>query len=186
MKTYDIPCQCGNRIPVTVNQAGTSVTCPCGREVAVPSLRQLTQMAGPSEEDAKAEPTMSPLGGWIRLLQWVGGSLVVLALIGFVVLYAQRPRLPNLRTLPPAVAYHYFKALRTGEPSPLLAMEANYIRYHGVWIGLRDIVIIVGIIGGVLFLGVTLAGWWETRSSQGREEESSEDNPDEADFPVPG
>lgn len=181
MKTYDIPCQCGNRIPVTVHQSGTTVTCSCGREVAVPSLRQLTQMSTSSEKKAETEPATSPLSGWVKLFQWIGGSLVVLALILLVVLYVKRPQLPNLRTLPPAVAYHYFKALRTGEPSPLLGMEANYVRYHGVWIGLRDIVIIVGVIGGVLFLGVTLAGWWETRSSRSREEESSEDTPGEAD-----
>jgi len=143
-------------------------------------------MGGPSEKGEVVESAAPPLAGWVRLLQWIGASLVVLAFIGLVVLYIHRPRLPNLRTLPPAVVYHYFKALQTGEPSPWLGMEANYVRYHGIWVGLCDIVIIVGLIGGVLFLGVTLAGWWETRSAQSLEDETGESGSSAGDIAGPG
>lgn len=183
-KTYQIPCECGNVVSVTANQSGTNVTCACGRELPVPSLRELIQTYGPVEETARDEAVTSPLTGWIRLVQWLSGLLVFVAVIGFVALYIYRPQLPNLRKLPPAVAYHYFKSLQTGEPSPLIGMEARYVQYHGIWVGLRDVVLVVGIIGVLLFLGVTLAGWWELRSRQAEEDEIPEE-PSEAELSHP-
>ena len=167
----EIPCPCGKSVPVTINQCGMIVTCSCGRELAVPSRRELLGTRQTIDEDASVEEEKAPLSGWVRLFQWIGGSLAVLALIGLIVLYIYRPRLPDFHKLPPAVAYHYFKVLRTGERSPWLEMEARYVRDHNIWLGLRDIVAVVGIIAIVLFCGVTLAGWWETRSNRKEEDE---------------
>lgn len=170
-KTYQIPCECGKVVSVTANQSGTNVVCSCGREISVPSRRELIQMFGPLEEAINEETPTTPLTGWIRLVQWVAGLLIFVAIVGLILLYIYRPQLPNLRKLPPAVAYHYFKALQTGEPSPLIAMEARYVQYRNIWIGLRTVILVVGIIGVLLFVGVSLASWWEVRSSQTAEDE---------------
>lgn len=167
----EIPCPCGKSVPVTINQCGMIVTCSCGRELAVPSRRELLGTRQTIDEDASVEEEKAPLSGWVRLFQWISGSLAVLALIGLIVLYIYRPRLPDFHKLPPAAAYQYFKVLRTGERSPWLEMEARYVRDHNIWLGLRDIVAVVGIIAIVLFCGVTLAGWWETRSNRKEEDE---------------
>ncbi len=45
MSAYLLPCTCGSDIRVTTAQAGGSATCPsCGREVAVPKLRDLAAL----------------------------------------------------------------------------------------------------------------------------------------------
>jgi hypothetical protein len=44
MSKYVVECQCGNKLPVDVGQAGGSVTCSCGRSVDVPPLRQLRHL----------------------------------------------------------------------------------------------------------------------------------------------
>ena len=41
----EVSCPCGKCIPVSAGQAGSSVECQCGREVPIPSLRQLRQSA---------------------------------------------------------------------------------------------------------------------------------------------
>lgn len=170
MRTYQISCECGNQIPVTINQSGTTVPCSCGREVAVPSRRELLQRFDSSRTSDLPEDTLpdatppSPLGAWIRVIQWGSGLLILCVIIGLIFLYVYRPQLPTLRKLPPAVAYHYFKSLQKGEPSPLFTLEARYVQHRRIWQGLRTVVLVVGAIGVVLLLGVTLAGWWEFRS----------------------
>ncbi len=44
--TFSLPCDCGNTLEVTAAEAGTDVVCSCGREVGVPLLSQLRQLAG--------------------------------------------------------------------------------------------------------------------------------------------
>ncbi len=170
VRQFEIPCPCGKSVPVTINQCGMTVACTCGRELAVPSRRELLSSQQTAEGDTPVAEEKSPLAGWVRVFQWISGCVVVLALIGLMVLYVYRPRLPDFHKLSPAVAYHYFKVLRTGERSPWLEMEARYLHFHNIWLGLRDIVVVVGIIAIVLFFGVTLAGWWETRGSHGDDE----------------
>lgn len=43
---YQIPCGCGQVLTVTEGSAGSQATCACGRQVAVPSLGGLRQLAG--------------------------------------------------------------------------------------------------------------------------------------------
>lgn len=46
MSDLFLPCPCGASIPVTPGQAGTEVSCRCGKIVPVPRLAQLRLMAG--------------------------------------------------------------------------------------------------------------------------------------------
>lgn len=41
---YLLPCECGNKIPVTTAQAGRIVACSCGQEIKVPNLGALRQL----------------------------------------------------------------------------------------------------------------------------------------------
>lgn len=41
--SYSFPCECGRTATVEAGQAGTTVTCPCGRAHTVPSLTKLRQ-----------------------------------------------------------------------------------------------------------------------------------------------
>src|SRR5687768_7220973 len=43
---YFVDCECGVRHPLVATQAGTSLACGCGRQVAVPLLSQLRRQAG--------------------------------------------------------------------------------------------------------------------------------------------
>jgi hypothetical protein len=41
-----VPCECGEDVPVTEGEAGSRISCCCGRTVVVPSLRELRRQAG--------------------------------------------------------------------------------------------------------------------------------------------
>src|SRR5690349_3987580 len=43
---YPVRCECGTDYRFTAAQAGSRYTCPCGRELAVPSLSQMKMAAG--------------------------------------------------------------------------------------------------------------------------------------------
>jgi hypothetical protein len=43
---FGVTCECGQTGTVSQGAAGTSVSCPCGRTVPVPSLRELQRLAG--------------------------------------------------------------------------------------------------------------------------------------------
>lgn len=49
---YSISCDCGNIREVTATQAGTNVSCACGRSVSVPTLSKLRQLAGQGAYEA--------------------------------------------------------------------------------------------------------------------------------------
>ena len=42
----ELTCTCGRRVPVSASQCGTTATCVCGAEIAVPTLGSLRQRAG--------------------------------------------------------------------------------------------------------------------------------------------
>jgi hypothetical protein len=41
MMAFLVNCECGLQVPVNEGSAGTSILCPCGQEVNIPSLREL-------------------------------------------------------------------------------------------------------------------------------------------------
>jgi hypothetical protein len=44
--SYTVACECGRTQSVSASEAGARRSCPCGREIIVPSLRALRQAAG--------------------------------------------------------------------------------------------------------------------------------------------
>ena len=55
---YLVLCQCGQKVPVKVQDAGTTIRCACGRDVAVPSLSRLWTMSGIGAYEARAIDTV--------------------------------------------------------------------------------------------------------------------------------
>lgn len=53
---YLLPCECGKANPVTVAQAGRTLSCDCGREQKVPTLAGLRQLEPVSSPLAKDQP----------------------------------------------------------------------------------------------------------------------------------
>jgi hypothetical protein len=55
---YLVLCQCGQKVPVKTQDAGTTIHCDCGRDVAVPSLSRLRTMSGIGAYEARAIDTV--------------------------------------------------------------------------------------------------------------------------------
>jgi len=89
-----LPCPCGQKVPVRPSQAGQTVRCQCGRQLQVPTWREIAALE-------PAQPEVSPPGaggwGWPETLLLAG----VAALAGVVVLFAY---LLLTRPIQPSVA----------------------------------------------------------------------------------
>jgi hypothetical protein len=77
---YLLPCSCGQKTPVSVAQAGGQVTCACGKNLPVPTLRGLRGLevapaAGPEKK-----------AGWSRVHGAVFAGGLTVAAIGVVLL----------------------------------------------------------------------------------------------------
>ncbi len=73
---YLLPCDCGATTPVETNQAGNTVICSCGKQLEVPSLRAIRELAPHGVDDAARGYEWNPAAGLI----FVGGMF--LAFIG--------------------------------------------------------------------------------------------------------
>src|SRR5947209_20168062 len=56
-----VPCECGNPVSVMEGDAGSTVTCRCGRAVSVPSLRELRRQSGAPETRPSPEMAIEAL-----------------------------------------------------------------------------------------------------------------------------
>lgn len=70
--TYHVPCECGKHLQVDAVQAGATVRCRCGRDVAVPSLSELRRLSG---EDPYARTTVETIAMMIDEGQLPWGNL---------------------------------------------------------------------------------------------------------------
>ncbi|HEY1859307.1 MAG TPA: hypothetical protein VGG61_03080 [Gemmataceae bacterium] len=56
-----VPCDCGGSVNVTEGDAGSWLTCPCGRTVVVPSFRELRRQAGAPVKELPPELVLESL-----------------------------------------------------------------------------------------------------------------------------
>ncbi len=56
MTKYLVDCNCGNKLPVEIGQAGGRITCSCGNQVDVPPLRKLRHLPPAAAEKHRAHP----------------------------------------------------------------------------------------------------------------------------------
>lgn len=87
---YLLPCTCGEKLAVDRSQAGLSVRCRCGAELAVPTLRGLAAL-----ERAPAEAEPSQEWGPRQALWLAGGWVAALGVLAVVVLWLMAPRYPQ-------------------------------------------------------------------------------------------
>lgn len=73
---YLLPCQCGKTTPIDTSQAGGSVTCVCGNQVEVPSLRAIRELT------PQVQATDAGTYQWNQTAGLTFASGLVIALIG--------------------------------------------------------------------------------------------------------
>jgi len=89
MAKYLLTCACGRQHTVETRQAGESLACDCGSQVAVPTLRQLRQLPAASEETtAAAGPAWGLRQGAITMILLLAAACLALAGVSR---YSERP-----------------------------------------------------------------------------------------------
>jgi hypothetical protein len=87
---FRLKCECGKEVTVAEGAAGVSLSCACGRAVAVPELTELRQRAAAGEigctlyaDGEKPPPLPSPIANAtfvvVCVLVLLGGGLIVVA-----------------------------------------------------------------------------------------------------------
>jgi hypothetical protein len=77
MPQYLVTCVCGRQLPVEVGQAGEQLTCVCGTNVSVPTLRQLRQLPVATA----AEPVSVAKHSWGARQGTIAASLIAATLL---------------------------------------------------------------------------------------------------------
>ncbi len=77
MSKYLVECNCGNKLPVEMGQAGGRVTCSCGNVVDVPPLRQLRHLPQAAGEMARPTSTWNARKGLTTASLLLAGVLVI-------------------------------------------------------------------------------------------------------------
>src|SRR5436189_5850500 len=75
MSKYLVECNCGNKLPVEMGQAGGRVACTCGNLVDVPPLRKLQHLPTAETEVARPTSTWSARKGVITASLLLAGAL---------------------------------------------------------------------------------------------------------------
>ena len=149
MKKYHLfPCSCGKIHEVLPTQAGTMITCECGKTVEVPSVRELKTL--PVVERAAKTTAVRPdeemlLGKEGGTRQRRTGQLVFAGVFGAVFalygifLYLTRPRLPDFSPEYFDVfdTWQWWQRLRAGVDVPPDRYEfllSHYIDVQWRWI----------------------------------------------------
>jgi hypothetical protein len=160
---FRLPCECSHAIVVTTGQAGGVVNCPaCGREVAVPKLRDFGQL-----EVVEAEPGR-PRAGWrlAHACMLAGGVTAVLAWVGAAVLSVSPQATITAETIRANVAsasdkqiFEAWKALsQSGVARPPLPEEKRLQQRSHFWQGVSRGLLAIGAVGAVV--GLAGIGMW--------------------------
>jgi hypothetical protein len=78
MSKYLVECNCGNKLPVEMGQAGGRVACTCGNIVDVPPLRKLRHLPTVDTEVARPTATWNARKGVITACLLLAGTLAIL------------------------------------------------------------------------------------------------------------
>jgi len=158
---YWLPCDCGERHPVGVRQAGQTIVCSCGAELEVPAYGALANL-----EEAAAEPGSEGegLAGSPRRSQWglrqAGMFLGLVMLLGGLAwagyLEATKPRLVPIEQMEPLQTWMLWQELRVGAdrfPSPQVKFYSLALKQNRYWLAIA--LVTAGL--GLLVIGGTFA-----------------------------
>ena len=76
MAAYLLPCSCGKTVLVEMGQAGGRVTCSCGTQLEVPTLRQLRHLP---QQQAVGQPRAA--SNWGTRQGWIAASLIAIVIL---------------------------------------------------------------------------------------------------------
>lgn len=109
---YLLPCSCGLEVAVELSQAGEKVQCACGRQLDVPTMREITALE-PIDAGEEAQASL-PTWGLRHGLLVLGAVLIVCGLAPSVYLYVNRPRPMELDYLSVGQVWQVWEELRQG------------------------------------------------------------------------
>lgn len=115
---YLLPCVCGQMIPVEQRQAGTTVTCTCGKILEVPTIRGFAKLSqvGETKED------LPPIWGLRQGLVFLGLVIALPAFAFAIFLYSQLPTLNEnniehfVKQLSPVESWALWRVYSEGMP----------------------------------------------------------------------
>lgn len=170
MKSFLLPCECSRPIVITTGQAGGVVTCPaCGREVAVPKLRDFSRLE-PVERGQSGPQT-----GWrlAHACMLAGGITAVLALAAAATLGVPPEATITSEAIRANVAaasdqqiFEAWKLLsQSGVARPPLPEEKRLQQRSHFWEGVSRGLLVLGGLGAAVGLA-GLAMWAAARGQQ--------------------
>ena len=161
LRFHQIPCSCGQIHEVSKTQAGSTLTCSCGLEVSVPTLRELKDFPVTVRQDPQsAELTLASASGARERRTGLIFVLFVAAALfaGLGIYYHQTcPKVPTVENAEtPFEVWQVWQTLRTGidtPPSRGEMIRTDTIRMHWRWIvicGSASGLCVLGMLAGVL------------------------------------
>ncbi|RMF90396.1 MAG: hypothetical protein D6741_16920, partial [Planctomycetota bacterium] len=128
MPKFEISCPtCGAKHLVDLKQAGTSLSCTCGRSVDVPSRSKLLDSDAiiVDQDDVGGDHETKPVS--IRYLLLAGAAvLLLLAAIGGVYVWATWPTPEPMSHMYPLDAFNYWVHVRQGIDADLFVIEKRW------------------------------------------------------------
>ncbi|MDZ7618867.1 MAG: hypothetical protein U1E05_17825, partial [Patescibacteria group bacterium] len=128
---YLLPCSCGQKLALSLRQAGESITCPCGNVLEVPSLNQIKALeeAAPQAEPAAAAALARKRSAWSgrKAGFFLGIVLLCMSIPWAGWLELSKPRLIPVDRMTAMQTWGLWQELRTGAnryPSPQARMYA--------------------------------------------------------------
>ncbi len=155
MPKFEISCPtCGAKHLVDLKQAGTSLSCTCGRSVDVPSRSKLLDSDAiiVDQDDVGGDHETKPVS--IRYLLLAGAAvLLLLAAIGGVYVWATWPTPEPMSHMYPLDAFNYWVHVRQGIDADLFVIEKRWADALALYRGYRTALLVlagVGVLLGIL------------------------------------
>jgi hypothetical protein len=126
---YLLPCQCGKKTEIDSSQAGLTVRCACGSELAVPAMRGLAGLERVERAPTPSQAQPASMWGPRQGMMFLGAAVVVAAAL--VALYFWL-MLPEPVTLLPD-----YQALNRNNVKQL-TLEQTIDRWHELRFGIES------------------------------------------------
>jgi len=134
MKTrYWLDCSCGQSVRVDTAQAGETVRCVCGSELKVPALRDLSRLEPVVTSKVPSRRGRQRFWGRRQSRIFLGGLMTVGAVGALLLLEMMRPRLVDVKLLPPVQVWTLWQDLRRGPDRNLAKSEQTIIDNQGMF-----------------------------------------------------
>lgn len=170
--TYLLPCHGEKKVEVTPASAGRTIVCPCGKNVVVPTLRELRQLPRVDGDEARPRATAPAWSMQQGVIFSLGLFLMAVCLTALATLTFHRMRIDTsapemnqqmlkrvdraLANAEPAATLDAWRMLRDNplpEKRPKLIFEANREEARQL-----EIYMVVAGVVGLIGIGLVIAG----------------------------